>query len=448
MKDTVVFFFPWKEFSGGPLYLSGIANALSESDRYEVYYVDYLSGIAAKKANSKVHKIIYSEPFSFPLKEPVILITPIYCAPHIPILYDNSKILFLNWHNYSIQALIDSWRLDRHELQEFLELVNRTNSVFFADKAHWLAQNAYIEGHYAFKEKYIPIVLQLDEHEIRNSLIQENVINIAILGRLTNDKTCALINVLQCIDDLPQKRTTNIYIIGDGPKKQTITSILLNSNITIHMMGTLVDETLMNMLATKVDIVFAMGQSLLFAGLMGLPSVIIPSCNHPFHKDEFTYLHESTGFSLGWYVEQIPQLHVKTHSIGEILDDIYIKGRKKEIGQTTRRYCVENHSNNIEQFISALNETTLLEREFRSFSKKQRIIRLLGVPIGQLTSSFDETKKSIRLLGINDFFVYYRRNEGDELLLLGQHIHKKKKKKIDGQFRVQLFGITIPFIKL
>lgn len=37
--NKVVFYFPWKEISGGPFYLTKLADALSEIDGYQVYYI-------------------------------------------------------------------------------------------------------------------------------------------------------------------------------------------------------------------------------------------------------------------------------------------------------------------------------------------------------------------------------------------------------------------------
>ena len=42
----LVFYFPWPEVSGGPFYLTRIANAIAETKEYDVYYVDYKGGLA------------------------------------------------------------------------------------------------------------------------------------------------------------------------------------------------------------------------------------------------------------------------------------------------------------------------------------------------------------------------------------------------------------------
>ena len=160
-RKKIVFYFPWKEISGGPVYLSALANDLAKNQTYEVYYIDYKDGRTNTMLDHKhVICIQYREPFSFPFYEPITIIVPINCASHIPSLHPESKILFVNWHNYSIQALLDSWRLTQKSLQEFLSMVYQTDSVFFLDRTHWLAQNQWIESErYLFKEKYVPLTI-------------------------------------------------------------------------------------------------------------------------------------------------------------------------------------------------------------------------------------------------------------------------------------------------
>ena len=97
-KEKVVFYFPWKEVSGGPYYLVWLANALASEENYDVYYVDYKKALTDSMRNENVKKMVYSSKFVFPKKEPITLVTPVYWADRIPELHPKSKIVFLNWH--------------------------------------------------------------------------------------------------------------------------------------------------------------------------------------------------------------------------------------------------------------------------------------------------------------------------------------------------------------
>lgn len=76
-RERVVFYFPWKEVSGGPYYLADLANHLANDPQYDVWYTDYENTFADDVVDySKINKIVYEEPFLLPLKDPVVLIVP------------------------------------------------------------------------------------------------------------------------------------------------------------------------------------------------------------------------------------------------------------------------------------------------------------------------------------------------------------------------------------
>ncbi|MEG7381993.1 hypothetical protein V5785_22530, partial [Bacillus subtilis] len=74
-RTKVVFYFPWLEVSGGPIYLTGLADKLAEDPSYDVYYTDYSPGLSDNLLkNSNVTKIAVStENFSIGIEEPVVL---------------------------------------------------------------------------------------------------------------------------------------------------------------------------------------------------------------------------------------------------------------------------------------------------------------------------------------------------------------------------------------
>lgn len=52
----VVFYFLWKEISGGSYYLTRLADKLAEDSSFEVYYADYKNSLSDKSLTNPLVK--------------------------------------------------------------------------------------------------------------------------------------------------------------------------------------------------------------------------------------------------------------------------------------------------------------------------------------------------------------------------------------------------------
>ena len=437
-KQKVVFFFPWREVSGGPFYLTRLANDLATNNKeYDVYYVDYRYGISYSLITSHSIKIIEFEDewkeFYLFRDEAIILVAPIYWAYRLPKCNENTKIVFFNWHTECIPVLKREWGCTNHILDDFLNLVSETSSVFFMDRSHLMAQNKY---GYMFKETYVPAVVPLRENRVSSKgLVNTNERNIAILGRLCWDKIFAVLDLLDNIIALRDGKKTNIYIIGDGDNKYRLNRAY-PQNMHIELCGTMEMSKILKLLKNKVDVLFAMGLSVLDGASIGLPAVIIPNDTKPFSCNRYTYVYETKGLILGWSPDQIDDLEIPTHSLEEIFDDIYVKNRKREIGNECYSYCLNNHTNNVDSFCNAMGDSTLrygklmqqnkrislavleiIKKIRQNFGEKDYSLRIFGVPIYSRTS-IGHYKKNIYLLGIIPFLRIDCRNNSRNYHLL------------------------------
>ena len=71
-KRIVVFFFPFRVISGGPIFLSNLAIMLSKNSEYSVYYTEYNDGAAREILHDTSVKIIEyhdEKPFEQNLEE-------------------------------------------------------------------------------------------------------------------------------------------------------------------------------------------------------------------------------------------------------------------------------------------------------------------------------------------------------------------------------------------
>ena len=444
-KEKILFFFPWREISGGPVYLTDLANALAGELQYEVWYVDYADGLSADRLDlERVRLIPYNEPFSTPLDtEPLTLVIPIYCASHIPALHSDSRILFVNWHNYCIQALLDSWRLSSKNLQTFLDLVGRTDAVCFVDRSHWLAQNQWCgPGSHAAAERYVPLVIG------PRRCCGRTEVHIAVVGRLCRDKIYSVLNLLKQLNRMETDRVRHLYVIGDGSEAPLLRQAETAEGVHLHMMGTLTGDRLHSFLAGHADVLFGMGLSVLEGAAMGLPAVVMPHNVIPFQLDAYVLLQDCRGYATGWYDTQVVDMGVPTHTAAEILEAVCRPGAKARLGRAALQYVEENHAGNRAAMERALRDTRLTARDFEAFRRGQGKIRLWGIPIARLTTSFDESEKTVSFLWVRAFFKSENTAEGKRFLLLGRRQNLIRAKKEGTFFRIYIGKIQIPFLKL
>lgn len=371
----VVFYFPWKELSGGPYYLSRLADDLANKDGYKVYYVDYKNGLTNSIIkNDKVIKIEYDDDyFNFPFDDATIIVTPIYWGYKIPKLHNNTKIVFFNWHYCCTPVLKHDSGWSNRIVNKFLKLVDKTNSCFFLDYSHWLGQNT---NNIKFKENYVPIKLIDKNYKSDNKIINKKEINIGILGRLDGDKVYSALNVLDNLSHLDSiNKKINVHVIGDGVHRSFFEETCRESNyrsknINIIMYGTIENDKLNQLMSENIDILFAMGTSILEGASISLPSVIIPSGTVRFYDNKYVYLQDSVKGCVGWFYSQVDELGVKTIEIEKIIDDIYKKNMKEELGKKAYDYYCKNHKENIDKFIFALNDSTLEYEDIIKFYKR------------------------------------------------------------------------------
>ena len=417
VKRKVVFYFPWKEVSGGPYYLTRLADKLAEDSNFEVYYTDYKKGLSDQLLkNPLVKKIEVSEQdFGIHMdNEPILLITPIYWACWLPSMHPDSKILFFNWHNSCISVLKNVWGIKRKILNKFLRIVKSTNSVFFADYSHRMAQNT---KKIIFDECYVPVVMKQKSKCASYELVKVGEINIAVLGRLCTDKIYSIIDLLNHLNKLDSFTKKNIYIIGSGEDKEKI-HINDFPNLIIHFMGTITDNKLDEFLSTKVDALFAMGTSILEGAALKLPSIIIPHNVVPFTCNKYVYLQDTVKYCLGWFDTQMEELNLNANAkpLKDIIEDIYVHNQKKILGEDAYKYFIKNHT--IESVIvylkDAMEKTSLTYRYFENFNykiyKKCKKWKIMGISIVTLYKNrYNDSR--INIFNLIPLFYYKQSNE-------------------------------------
>ena len=240
----------------------------------------------------------------------------------------------------------------------FLMEVFSHNAQVFVDGTHRDKCNQICEIN--FKPNYIPLMMEHKEPLFVKNIINEDEINIAILGRIVPDKVHAINNVINQANNYKTDKKIIFHIIGDGVAKDKIKT-KHSKKFEVRLCGVIKEDELDDYLLKNIDVLFAMGTSVLNGAALGIPSYIIPTENKPFNFNEFVFLPFTTDLITGFYPNQKDRFRLKTIKFEDVIEKIYINNQKYELGQQCYEYVNKNFTASFgcEQFKKALNDTTL-----------------------------------------------------------------------------------------
>lgn len=413
MALPILFYFPWREASGGPVYLTTIARELSKTYPGTIYYTDYENGLSdSMLEGTSVKKLTVRQgDFSVNVKEPVIFVTPLYWAHWMPVINPASKILFIDWHNLCLPVLRDSWKIDPERLKTFLQIISKSRSVMFCDAAHREALNSYGVN---FDPIYVPIGVEASTTVKTDFRIDQRHLKIAILGRLSIDKVFAVTNLAKHFEefDFPGKKT--LYVIGSGPEQHRIVPENYPS-VEIVFTGPLFDEKLNDFLVENVDVMFAMGTSALMSASLGIPTVIVCHEMHEYPDDTFVFLDQVKGYCLGWQCEQVKTLNLPALSLKEVFARILDPATNRKIARRGIQYVHEKHSPAFaaKKFLAAAKATSLTwgkaDSTFRSWIMARRRLVSFGE---KHTLWYTRSKNNVHEFYYGGHLLVRGRNEG------------------------------------
>ena len=358
-----LFFLPSKIVGGFEILFVNLAIALSNIG-YKVSYIDYSNGHLNKLIgdNNKIHLISFPDnhpyydslngsKFIIESNDDVNLIMPLTMSGEVIInLSKQSKIMYYMAHPKSIEFLTFRSRFTQEQTVSHVKDIQ--NHICCQDETNQVALKK-ITGS---EHKIIPIFAKQPEISYcqKHNIKKECEINIGFLGRLDYDKIFSLINVLDNLTLYNTSFKKNIHIIGTND--MTIDSIKLitdnksyeNANINIIFTGLLLNNDKYNYLYNNVDILFAMGTSLLEGALVKIPCVLIlGQSTYIKSDDKFIYLCDLTNINNGFYEEDIHDMGPFIfNNFSNIMDDIYKYNKISEIGEKCFEYCVNNHEIN------------------------------------------------------------------------------------------------------
>lgn len=347
-----------------------IADILAREYNYDVYCINNSNPeLQMKYYDSDIRFCNINEQTSEKLKDA----TFITAVNQVFFLLDeisqlkNAKILLLFLHPQITKWLALQGRKNKFDIEDFIGLLVKGNAYGFMDEANVIELQKKVS--ISFEKRFFPVLLDGEAAAAQNSYantINKKGKNIAWLGRLDKDKIYSLINFLDnYIETSDDEDVLNLHLIGGGNGLECINLGKYKGRVRIIDNSYLYGEERDEYLKKNVDLVVAMGMSALDCATIGLPVVLPIVSDAPILNDKLIYLYDTKNYCLGWSEEALLVSDCKTHTAAEIVDDIYGKGLKEEIGNACRQYAVANFSprENITPIIRLIDGTTLTVKE-------------------------------------------------------------------------------------
>ena len=363
-KKLVLFFYKKQAVGGGLIYMFNIAKYLAENNAYDkVYYVNIQNEILTDLYGSEkvtycdVETCDYSQfegaDFFVPINYMFLLLEKIKELK-------SGKILLYSWQPYLFQYLSNQYYVKHRDDQAFLETVNNKKALAFMDESCRLSVNMMTSV--KILPNYVPVNKSSEDFIFENiPLIKNNRVNIGWLGRLDNDKIQALLNLIDNLYKSEYVDRIDLHIIGDGECRKQINIQQYSPKIRFIFTSYLYGDIRDNYIRENIDIMVTMGMSALDTANLSIPVVIAPLSNKAFTKNKYVYLFDTKDYSLGWDINLIDELGYQTHTIDEIIKDIYEKNKKTELGYSCYEYgrntfSIERTAN---EFMNAMANTQL-----------------------------------------------------------------------------------------
>ncbi len=390
---NIIFFYPSRVVGGAEFLFARLAKYMKEYLNLSVFYIDYRDGFIRNNPEfSSLNFIDYSDGKKTDINFCADLITPISNIYRIKefINFNNSEIKLFFWgiHPLNVVHVMPEAKtlenFDAHLTKFIMKNFCRNNyncfynllleckklkSTYFMNHSTYIYNEIIFPG--AIEKEYLPIASCDKKYFANENIINNDEINVCILGRLCQEKTNALLMVLDNMNLLKTNKKKKVHIIGDGECKNLIKPQKYK-DIEIIFAGTLVADELDSYLANNVDILFSMGTSVLEGSALKLPVIPIPYSYKRFYNNKFYFFYKSNNYDLGATVDEYS--NIADLSIDEVIDIIYYQNQKRIIGEK----CFDFFNNNFSlKFVSNLI-IKLLDKNQLTLSEYNNILQRIG----------------------------------------------------------------------
>lgn len=363
MSNNIIFYYPSKVVGGTEFLFMRLARFFSRYSGNRVYYVDYLDGFARKElSETSVIFLDYADGIKTRIDFEGTLVTPVSnfyrMTDYLDIKSRHLKILFWCLHPYNIIHVLPIGgfleKLGIKKMRFFLKYFYKSNYLIFKKileefneyKAiNFMDYTPLTFNRYMFEINFDSLYLPIftEEKAIRAPVtLINNEINVGILGRLASEKIYPLINVLDNLYSLNCHKKINCHIIGEGDFKFLIDEEKYAKKISIIWGGTMIHNELYQYLTGNIDLLFAMGTSVLEGASLGIPTIMLDYTTHPMQNNRFKWIFESFDFCVGFSYSENKNLNKE--SFEDIINKIYFENQKEKLSEKCFQYYIRNHS--------------------------------------------------------------------------------------------------------
>ena len=344
--NTYCFYFPSLSVGGCEFAFIRFAKYLSTILNKKVYYVDYpdiATSLARKELKgTSVTFIDYIDgQNSYDLfEEEVCMIAPFTMHGQIP-KFKNTKVLYWLMHPENVNWLKSRAQLKKKKLISEIKKLNNKNAISCMDLVCFNETQKFFK--FKLKKQYVPVPCNVKNKIAPATLIDNDTINIAWLGRLDSDKIYALINLLEQFDSYKTNLKKKIHIIGSGSSKELIDET--KYKIDIVWTSTLLNDDLDNYLIDHVDILFAMGMSCLEGANLRIPTILLSYGLEFFQTDTYHWLFGMSDYTLGYNVKHETEYALfKRVNFSAVINAIYLQNKKEQYGRLCLEYSNSHHT--------------------------------------------------------------------------------------------------------
>lgn len=337
MKKIVFFLQTEKPIGGSQILFLDLAAYIAQHyDEYEAYYINYQNEIVEEMYHGSGIHFLDVETCDYSQFEDATFFIAVnyilYLSAKIEKL-KNAKICTYFYHPHVYSWLQKQVYYRKQNRLDLLNLLCRTDSYCFMDDSNFIA--ALKLGNMPFNKYYLPVTLHDRNIQALKSydFVKKDTISFGWLGRLDRDKIYSIVNLADNLMDISTDKKIEMHIIGDGNSRNFIKIAKYSPKIRFVFTSYMYGNERDNYIKEHIDIVMAMGISAIDSAVLGVPTIIPIVSPNAFKDDKFVYIYDIKGYSLGWDPNDLKELGYKYHRLNEIISDIYIDGKKEEIGK-------------------------------------------------------------------------------------------------------------------
>ena len=374
-KQSLTFFFPYRDISGVPVLFLRMAEYLSTHYRIETCVIDYSDGYMARtirERNSPVPVRFFEDGVPMHIgSETVLILQSVLPYTMRPELKINSEVRVIFWtlyHMNLVQTIIPL-PFFRHmqaryiifhklfmntlmlslkiKLQKLVTSMNNKRSIFFMDGSTLKYTQERLDV-LIDRPIFMPVPCDGVSRNVKKTKAPgggDSTLSICWVGRIADFKTPILLYTIQKLSELARKKSFAIrfHVIGEGPDEPRVRALnVVHDRFQLINEGVIAGETLDKFLLDRVDILAAMGTSALEGAKFGVPTVLLDASYGVVKEDyRFRWLFESEDYGLGDLMDD-SQFAAGNDSLVRIIEAA--QSNYAALSDRTFEYCARNHA--------------------------------------------------------------------------------------------------------